>query len=576
MRKLIIIPFLFICLLLSAQDTYYVDPAGDDGAVGDITHPWKTWGKAFNDANVDPGDTVYFRDGIYYKAWGEGVGNYHADGKSYQITRAGTAGNYVHYFAYPGETPILDSDNIVPETNLNYAIRGGADYTWFKGLHIRNVWSVEGGIGGSSVECFGWKAEGNHAIIENCKIYNTHGIGVQLTGSGDTIMVINCDAWNHCDSFAVAPQHPGNRGSGFTVLVNPTSTTAYYSFIHCRAWNCGDQGFSGGWIGRTKFEGCWSFCNGQLQGEGHGYKLGWAIANGTVHDVINCLAVYNKCDGFRTNDAARLYVRRLNVYNNTAYQNGDSAGYYGFVIYNTATTDALELLRTFKNNISYQTNGRNIYVATNALYTHEYNTWDIPLTVADANFISVDTAGITGARDADGHLPNLDFLNISDGSQLIGAGIGVGLVYDADSMLVNQDDPDLGLYAYSPEPPPPPPLPPQVTTNEITSYSPYKATVTAEILDDGGGTIGAKGIVWGTAINPTLSNNSVAGWATSSTEFWNVVRALNPNTTYYFRAYVGNENDTTYGEVRTLITPQMGALKNGTKAIKNGTKIVIY
>jgi len=559
MKKLIIIPLLFFCLLSFSQSTWYVSPTGDDsndGTATDDGHAWKTWGKAFNSTDVDPGDTVYFRGGTYMKAWGEGD-YYHADGKSYRIDRGGTAGNYVHYFAYPGEVPILDSDDIVPNTNLNYAIRGGADYTWFKGLTIRNVWSVEGGIGGSSVEAFGWKANGNHLIIDNCKFYNTHGIGLQLAGSNETILVRNCDAWNHCDSFAISPQLPGNRGSGFTVLVNPTSMTAYYTFAHCRAWDCGDQGFSGGWIGHTRFDGCWAFNNGQLQGEGHGYKLGWAIVNGTVHDVFNCIAAYNRCDGFRTNDNGRAYIRGLNIYNNIAYKNGILDNYYGFVIYNTTASDVLELTRVFKNNISYDNDYGDLLVTSGASYTHSNNTWDIPITVAGSDFLDLpadNAAGITllsGARQEDGSLLDLgDYFHLDD-AQLNGQGENVGLTYDGDSLYHNIP-PDLGPFAYNAGVPAPPEYP-QVTTT-VTVIGSVRVTATGTDIDDGGGEVSAKGICWDTSTNPTTSDNIVP--AGSGTDDFSCTLIVPSNTTIYISAYVTNETATTYGAVISVTTPE--------------------
>lgn len=567
MKKLIFILLIFISLPIYATQ-WFVSPTGDDandGTASDDGHAWKTWGKAYNAAGVSAGDTVYFMGGVYYKAWGEGD-YYHVDGKSYRIDNGGTAGNYVHYFAYPGETPILDSDNITPTTNSNYAIRGGADYTWFRGLTIRNVWSVEGGISGSSVECVAWKANGNNTIIENCNIYNTHGIGLQLAGTSDSMYIRNCDAWNHCDSFAISPQLPGNRGSGFTYLVNPTSTDAYYEWSNCRAWNCGDQGFSGGWIGHTKITGCWSFNNGQLQGEGHGYKMGWAIANGTTTDIYNCIAAYNRCDGFRTNDAGKSYVRTLHIYNNLAYGNGILANYYGFAVFNTATTDALELLRTFKNNISYDNDGGNFNAFAGALYTHEYNTWDIPITVAAADFLDLpasDAAGIallSGARGEDGSLPDLgDMFHLADG-QLNGVGVGVGLTYDADSLYHNEP-PDLGPFAYSAVEPVPPEYP-EVTTT-VSSYVSVRATVTGTDLVDGGGTVSAKGICWNTSTNPTTANNIVP--AGSGTDDFSCTLILPSNTTIYVRAYVTNETATGYGAVVSFTTPVSSVGVSGSK-----------
>ena len=64
------------------------------------------------------------------------------------------------------------------------------------------------------------------------------------------------------------------------------------------------------------------------------------------------------------------------------------------------------------------------------------------VTVTDADFVSVDSTGLTSARQADGSLPDLDFLKLASTSDLINAGIDVGLPYEGDY-------PDIGAYEYT-------------------------------------------------------------------------------------------------------------------------------
>jgi hypothetical protein len=49
------------------------------------------------------------------------------------------------------------------------------------------------------------------------------------------------------------------------------------------------------------------------------------------------------------------------------------------------------------------------------------------VTVDDSDFASVSSADVTGPRQADGSLPELDFLHLAAGSDLIDAGTDVGL-----------------------------------------------------------------------------------------------------------------------------------------------------
>lgn len=67
--NLCIVMFLFISVL-SLGTNYYVAPYGDDSNPGTINQPWKTAAKALNykqttDYPVQPGDTIFFREGIY-------------------------------------------------------------------------------------------------------------------------------------------------------------------------------------------------------------------------------------------------------------------------------------------------------------------------------------------------------------------------------------------------------------------------------------------------------------------------------------------------------------------------------
>jgi hypothetical protein len=69
----------------------------------------------------------------------------------------------------------------------------------------------------------------------------------------------------------------------------------------------------------------------------------------------------------------------------------------------------------------------------------EFNTWDLNISESGTDFISTDSAGADGPREADGSMPAIDFLKLREGSQLIDKGTDVGLPYNGTS-------PDLGAY----------------------------------------------------------------------------------------------------------------------------------
>lgn len=63
------------------------------------------------------------------------------------------------------------------------------------------------------------------------------------------------------------------------------------------------------------------------------------------------------------------------------------------------------------------------------------------IVVTDADFVSVDSTGISGPRKADGSLPDINFLKLAQGSSLIDAGVNIGLAYNGAA-------PDIGYQEY--------------------------------------------------------------------------------------------------------------------------------
>ncbi len=453
--RIVVSLIMFVYAAAASAKVYYVSPSGNDSNPGTISQPWKTWGKAFNSTSVQPGDTVYFRDGVYYKEIdAEPAGNFL--GYGYKLTRDGISGNYIHYYAYPGETPILDCGLLqtsgLTASDNNYGIRSlDINYIKFKGLTVRNVWQGQGASGYENSST-GWGFYGSHIEFDNCTVYNVHGRGFHVDATNqDSIYFTNCDAYYCTDSLTYSA--PGNDGTGFGVGVNNTEsdTSDYVVFTGCRAWYCGDQGFSAAPKGKVEINSCWSFHNGILEGAGWGFKYGWTLntlTDGMINTSIhNSIAAYNKSSGFNTNDPGALPLH-TNIYNNTSYYNGYVGGSdpnypgYGFYLFNTDGTNTQEYLRDYKNNISYNNSDGDIKLQSNALYTHDHNSWDIPILIADKDFISIDSAGISGPRKADGSLPDLNgFMELSSNSILIDAGINVGFPFFGTK-------PDLGCLEY--------------------------------------------------------------------------------------------------------------------------------
>ncbi len=94
---------------------------------------------------------------------------------------------------------------------------------------------------------------------------------------------------------------------------------------------------------------------------------------------------------------------------------------------------------------------------------------------------------------------------------------------------------------------------PTVTTKTITAITCQSATSGGNVTSDGGDSITARGVCWGTSTNPIRSgshtvNNSDTGSFTSS------ITSLTPNTLYHVRAYATNAGGTSYGGDSTFTT----------------------
>ncbi|MBK7099945.1 MAG: hypothetical protein IPH58_18635 [Sphingobacteriales bacterium] len=94
-----------------------------------------------------------------------------------------------------------------------------------------------------------------------------------------------------------------------------------------------------------------------------------------------------------------------------------------------------------------------------------------------------------------------------------------------------------------------------LTTNQAEDITATTAACGGNVGNDGGGAITARGVVWGTAQNPTLETNAgKTSDGTGSGSFSSTLNNLNPNTTYYARAYASNNVGTAYGNEVTFKT----------------------
>jgi hypothetical protein len=478
MKRLIISIFLLVSLIANSA-TYYVATTGNDGASGDITHPWVTWQKAFITAVA--GDTVYFRGGVWEPTtqWYGGNNICYIKPTS-GIGHSGTPGNPICYFNYPGETPILDCKYIHTAGNYNTCLLiQDADFLNFRGLTIRNVYQRTSNVSVVGINVY----YGSNFNFENISIHDLGGrawalMSYNLSFAYDTVRWINCDVYNLADSLA---EESGNLADGWKVVTN--LKRQYYYWDGCRAWNTSDDGFDvGGLGGMVILNNCWAFNIGHLShGDGNGFKISTIDSvSYPTKILIHCLAAF--CHGY-TNSANAIeeidyqvsdtsYHRtNARIYNCTFYKNDMGPG---------ANTNALWHFRNsvYRNNISYMNRVINTAVPPGVRmnvviydypYPESHNTWDAldprpaswppwfvetdSVTVNEASFVLTDSvAGITqlmSSRKVDYSLPDVTFLHLASGSNMIDAGIQVPPWDNANVTLsYNGVHPDLGYAEY--------------------------------------------------------------------------------------------------------------------------------
>jgi len=346
--------------------------------------PFRTVQKAVSTARA--GDTIYVRGGTYNLS------------DTVELNKNGSAGSPYKIWAYPGETPILDGSNI------GYILEVNGSYWYLKGIVIEKA--GEKGV----------QVEGAHNTFEEMtfRLCEEGGIKVDTGASYNTCL--NCDAYLNYDSSG----HGGNA-DGFMYKHGCGEGNA---LIGCRAWTNSDDGYDlmeagGGVI----VQDCWAWNNGiniwgdsSFEGNGVGFKLGDGNA---CHDIKNCLAWGNGTSGFNVQGNTSGFT----LYNCTAWDNS-KANY----LFDENTPHHL------RNNISFD--GR---VVMDPGIDDSNNSWNGGFLVTAEDFLSLDDSDMDAARGSDGSLPKSDFLRLAPGSDLIDAGIDVGLEYNGRA-------PDLGAF----------------------------------------------------------------------------------------------------------------------------------
>jgi uncharacterized protein (TIGR02145 family) len=101
-----------------------------------------------------------------------------------------------------------------------------------------------------------------------------------------------------------------------------------------------------------------------------------------------------------------------------------------------------------------------------------------------------------------------------------------------------------------------------VTTKSVSNVTSSAASSGGNISSDGGDAVTARGVVWSTSQNPTVSLSTKTSDGTGMGSFTSTITGLQPRTTYYVRAYATNSAGTAYGNEVSFYVSEGGEVYN--------------
>ncbi len=441
---------LLVCLSLfsiSYGATYYCSPSG--GGSGTSLSSPTTFDAAFG--SLRGGDTLYCLDGIYY------YNNRITIGSSKQ----GSAARRTVIAAAEGHKPIFDFYQ-EPYGERGFVISTNVTYIHLRGLTLR--YSGKNAL----------LNQGSYCLFENLDVYGNGDTGIQMKSGGNNV-ILNCDSHDNFDYQTMSGGTVVNYGGNADGFADKQFAGAPNHYIGCRAWNNSDdawdffQRVTNG--GDNILENCIAYNSGPVEydlsdnprvqtdaaswfnsfpkqvvdrhgntitatldhypniGNGNGFKIGGEKTANNI-SLLNCLAVGCAARGFDQNNNAGA----MTVYNCTGYNSNPN---YGF---SNISGSSL----TIRNSVSLSSKQNDSFQCPTVVSDH--NSWNTRgVSCSSDDFASLDVARyILAPRAADGSLPVTPLLHLAENSDLIDAGVNVGLPYAGSA-------PDLGCYEFGDE-----------------------------------------------------------------------------------------------------------------------------
>jgi hypothetical protein len=93
-----------------------------------------------------------------------------------------------------------------------------------------------------------------------------------------------------------------------------------------------------------------------------------------------------------------------------------------------------------------------------------------------------------------------------------------------------------------------------ISTDNAISITQTSATISSNVISDGGATVTERGIVFSTSTNPTLTDTKLINTGTGIGIFSTNITNLSPVTTYFVKAYATNSKGTAYSNEISFTT----------------------
>jgi len=435
---ILLVSFLFISLPLKAA-TYYVDrshaSASDLNNGAEVT-PWKTIQKAAN--TLVAGDTVYVKAGVYQELYSglpdQGI-------TALKPQNSGTAGNYITYMAYPGDSVVIDQQF----QGMIFLIEN-KNYIKISGFELRN------GMGGIVT-----KGAASHIIIENNNIHNMDAVHGANNGGIYFTPCSYCQVRNNSihDIFV--------NGTN-TQFIDGANSSAIHSYnmeyitiennefynVYNGVFHKSSSGREGALIKANLFHDLTKAIFYDVQGSGDEPHINQRVTGNIIYNAKYgiALAAHSYDTAGRVNDTFKVWnnsiivsdaaigvnnAKNVEIYNNIIL--GESTNTYG-----VATQDGA-LFNYFDNNLYFGVKkwATDMYIAGVEIYYSDFSTWQAGSSF-DANSFDMNP-NFVNAATRDYHIPT--------GASVIGRGgvyIGAYPVGNEVVGITTRSKPATNLY----------------------------------------------------------------------------------------------------------------------------------